>query len=436
MQKVGKYLTKFISNPNYTQLLRIVGRSSHPLSSYQIKREIEKAGLNESNSPYVYQMIKELLDIKVEKREFSISWNNIPGSKIQEERLIRILNEVYNLILVNKSDTVFNKSEDGQCLTVTHGRGIKIIVTLMNRETGETTIEIENNGISTLVREGISFDKRHSIVHFNRSQKFEDMLHRDRNHPLPYLDRTVSCKSKEVIRQKVEHRQKILDNIGRRGGVYSKFSKETDGIDLELSRFLNDTRISRYSINIRGLILYLLGEIQLQTTDGRIRNSRISKVLINLSKNYIAKFPFLQYYNDFREEFDYLSILKVVPSNFEIELLKEIANELQNQVFYATEAFLNYWVTRRYSSGIAQCFQLAFDFYNSVRKTEETSSDPTLKKFREYQLQNIRIISEYLSNELKDLTYKSDNLEITLKLISSYPSYQAERDVDFTLFRY
>jgi repressor of nif and glnA expression len=55
-----KNLGKSLTRPNYTQLLRILGKVDHPLSSYQIKKEMEKAGMKESESPYVYDMLRQL----------------------------------------------------------------------------------------------------------------------------------------------------------------------------------------------------------------------------------------------------------------------------------------------------------------------------------------------------------------------------------------
>jgi hypothetical protein len=168
-------------------------------------------------------------------------------------------------------------------------------------------------------------------------------------------------------------------------------------------------------LNIRGFILYLLGEIESQKQKkgnaekkGRIHNIRITKVLENLSKYYTKEFPFLLYYDDFKNEYEQLAELQTVSTNFEIKLLKEIAEELQYQVHTASNDFLKYWVTQRFSGGITYYFTTRFS-------TEYCVVDQTLKylsfaKLKEYMLTNLSIISGYLGNEYREMNGKSDQV--------------------------
>jgi hypothetical protein len=55
-------------------------------------------------------------------------------------------------------------------------------------------------------------------------------------------------------------------------------------------------------------------------------------VLENLSYHYREEFPFLMYYGKFKNEYDLVRIYAGLPKYYEVELLKQIAEELQYQV--------------------------------------------------------------------------------------------------------
>jgi hypothetical protein len=101
---------------------------------------------------------------------------------------------------------------------------------------------------------------------------------------------------------------------------------------LEIAKIEKNRGNWRYALNIRGFILYLLGEIESEKNrkgnpekKARVHNIRISKVLENLSEHNSKEFPFLLHYSDFKNEYARLADLGEVQKNFEIKLLKEIA---------------------------------------------------------------------------------------------------------------
>jgi hypothetical protein len=50
------------------------------------------------------------------------------------------------------------------------------------------------------------------------------------------------------------------------------------------------------------------------------------------------------YYSEFKNEYDRLRISAELPKYYEVELLKQIAEELQYQVDRADTDFLKYWL--------------------------------------------------------------------------------------------
>jgi hypothetical protein len=114
----------------------------------------------------------------------------------------------------------------------------------------------------------------------------------------------------------------------------------------------------RYSLNTRGLLLFLLATMKEEVKPGgRERNVEISQVLENLSKNFKEEFPFLMYYKDI------MILYKQVPEQkksqyayFQIKCLKQIALELQSQIDTIDKEELDYYIIKRYSEESTRYF--------------------------------------------------------------------------------
>jgi hypothetical protein len=91
---------------------------------------MEKAGMNESNSPYVYPMLSQLLDKDDQDVKGSFKWTMVPGSKNEERHLIDILSELYGINLPDKHEIQFHKSRNVKNLTVSYGSDQKIVLEL------------------------------------------------------------------------------------------------------------------------------------------------------------------------------------------------------------------------------------------------------------------------------------------------------------------
>jgi hypothetical protein len=93
MKKSQEYLTKI----DYTAMLRRIGLSTKPLSSYQIKKEMEKYGSPESQTPYAYEMIKNLCPRRKNQLLPLSKLNRIPGNVEDESKLVSLINRYFQL---------------------------------------------------------------------------------------------------------------------------------------------------------------------------------------------------------------------------------------------------------------------------------------------------------------------------------------------------
>ncbi|MCE3269599.1 MAG: hypothetical protein K0R49_1853, partial [Burkholderiales bacterium] len=91
------YLTK----EKYRDLLWILGTSPKPLTTYQIKEKLEeKKELEKTNSPYVYEMIKNLhIGFKDSHFRHLFDWNKLPKDKYNKQRLLNYLRGYLNIDL-------------------------------------------------------------------------------------------------------------------------------------------------------------------------------------------------------------------------------------------------------------------------------------------------------------------------------------------------
>ncbi len=232
--------------------------------------------------------------------------------------------------------------------------------------------------------------------------------------PLNYENETI-----DVIENGYTIRRPLKDYI----------SKELYEIRKNLSKSQHQTivgaeksiKIEKYFLNIRGLILYILGKITHNKNDnenenplnqkGVLRNrekyrKNVSNVLSNLSENYSSNFPFLLYYKRFRE------IFKDVMKNYhylryyDVDILITIAIELESQIWLDDKYFdlninsnnngwINYWIDKRYSAEVTH-YLAYFSKY-----LKEDDKEKFLSIFRDYQNKMIIILLQYLKDEQK-----------------------------------
>lgn len=183
-----------------------------------------------------------------------------------------------------------------------------------------------------------------------------------------YLFHNLSKEAKNMVSEKRNQIQS-MDPLS--------YDKE-QAIRHEIEEIENNRDCWEYSLNLRGLLLYLTGE--------SAENNRIDKTLDSLSErdeyvrvrdsvvigineengedllriwSYKIKqdFPFLSYYNKMK---------KYLPERFSAKLLKDIALELQNRLEDMNNEDLKYEVTRRYYKGVYDYFWLVGPFFTPL----------------------------------------------------------------------
>jgi hypothetical protein len=418
---LGK-IDKSLTRENYTKLLRIIGLSKRPLSSYEIKKELEKYGWKETEAPYVYEMIKQLVSFRKESNTLLYKSDKIWENKHEIKRLIKTLNNHFNLGW-KEHDIDDNKIE-----VENYNHIIKI-----EDSVGDTSIEIEKDpklprGVLKIVHGSKSYNSLPLLYYDDSVYLDNNLVDRDDKPRLKYfnrlyglnvnyLDIQLDGKSNKAIADKMQRiremelvKENKIKEIREKDeyaiiSVMDFVTAEETQIHSEIFGIENNKRKWRYDLNVRGLILYILGEIRLEETDyKKIHNNRISKVLENLSSRKADEFVFLWCYRNFREQYKVLKDIENLPNYYEVELLKKIARELQYLVYNADIKLLEYWVIRRYSG------EITYYLIAAAREGLLHLSGDTVSLIREYQLKNLYAMNRYLAEEHQELGNAYDSL--------------------------
>jgi hypothetical protein len=349
-------------------MLGIIGGSRVPLSASEIRRKMVKfdPGSN-SDWRFVYQKLEELTptsDVIRGMRLFCYDdlFSNIHNDVIKN--LVKKLEAAYGYGLEWKWDQI-------QPYFEINPRGNKVINI---RNDNKNFIEIE---LLPIDNEKHQTDLAKMVLVINGS-KFEPPLITKRKntkwyvHSMSsktyvkgvglrtYLFYTLSKEAENIVSKK-RNQIKALD---------PQFYEKKQVICNEIKEIRNNRHYWVYSLNLRGLLLYLTGESTdsnridktLRSLSERDRYVRVNdSVLIGLDKNNVEDllrvwsyqikedFPFLSHFNELKNN---------LPEKFSPSLLKNIALELRDRIEDISNENLKYEVTSRYYKALTDQFWL------------------------------------------------------------------------------
>lgn len=434
------YYKKNLTNENYTQLLRIIALSRRPISSYIIKNELKKYDQRNSSGNYVYEMIKLLVSKRRNDNSFLFNIHDILEDRHRQKNISTILNKRFNLGWSDKDiesgSIKFTRTRD-ETVEIENISNVTAVVIrlILNSRRASGMLEIIREGerryvFPLIYHNNPEIHGKIGDVYLNKieigvnkrpRQDFLDIYYRP---TVDYLDVVLDAECYHVIAKNETRIEEIVSLDKRRAEknkdrLYARGSFLKDEEKNEIRRLVaenekikNDERKWRYDLNIRGFILYILGEINLENK-GRGRNNRISEIL-HIQRFKADKYPFLRFYDAFREIYKQLEDKEGLPKYYEVELLKKIALELQFLVHTADIELLNYWMTRRFSGETTYYLVASEGLLPTF--TEEIST------IGDYQVTNFQAMDRYLSNEKK-------RVEASLKELRDYQSTEEDLQI-------
>jgi hypothetical protein len=197
-----------------------------------------------------------------------------------------------------------------------------------------------------------------------------------------YLKVTLNDRAREKISKIEKEYQRKLLNCSKFNAI--ALLQEEEKTFSKISKIRNDSEYWRYSLNLRGFLLYLVEESQTERKDSR----RIRAVISNPA--IVQEAPFLMYWQDFEK------------AGFNvIGLLRKIGTEFQNQLQFDNDYLLRR-VTERYYIELTNYFY-SLESPRFFHEYIKNVSFQTHKKMNEYRLKMLNIQQEWLTKQIKDI---------------------------------
>ncbi len=402
------YLTK----EKYRDLLWIVGTSPKPLTTYQIKKKLEeKKEFAQTSSPYVYEMIKKLHVSFIDSHfQYLFNWDTITKNIYHKKRLLDYFKDLLQSDLDYYED--INITDIGNNIIQIEIDYDKKIV--MKKDSSRfvnvsyTNKNIKKNSFYFLIKDRNKICIPNSIMK-NQLESFIDLFY---NKKILFLDKELKSKYQKMVTQKRD--------------IYKNLESQTtkEELNREIEEIYMNNELYVYSLNIRGLILYILAEIYNENNnnsdENKIKkrkinhNPQISRVIENLAEHYSKKFPFLSNYIEMKQIINKISSSKHFQKYYEVKILRKIADELNHQINFDegysnldlddnNNDMINYWITKRYFTEIIHYFAYLYPFLGNDNQSEFNNL------FKDYKRKMITIMEECLEKEqefLRNLLYE------------------------------
>jgi hypothetical protein len=405
----GKGLTKFV-----TRLLGIVGESKVPLPAKEITKKMKERYYLGDSCTFVYQKLRELTPTD----------EKIPGIRLfcyedfiantdndMKKKLVKKLGSAYGY------DGLDWKWDGIQPYFETNSCGNKVIKI---KKDDKNFIEIEllpinsekhQNGIAkmVLVENGSRFTpplitKQKNVRRYVYSMSRETYIKSIGSRT--YLFHTLSNEAENMVSKKKNQ----IETMDLR-------SNEVETIRHEIEDIENNRDYWEYSLNLRGLLLYLAGE--------SVENNRIDKTLDSISERdeYIHERDsvvigvnedngedlFRVWSYRIKQDFPFLSLFseikRYLPEKFSAILLKNIALELQTRLEDMNNEDLKYEVTSRYYKGLTNHFWVVETFFTPLILDRTRIEPETRDMIIKYQLE----ILAYLIHRKQKEVFQLEN---------------------------
>jgi hypothetical protein len=371
-----------LSSNDLTLMLYIIGRSKIPLTSQEIRNQIDISNSKKKSGWYGHKILEEL----------------VPTGKIMRDKRIFVLEEIVSKDINKKFGSISNlenvldlnwniskedletkavkvKEENIDTKKVEHPLNLYIEVYCgKTRKITITNKDSENKELVLVtISEGDHKEIKRLFIENNQQKKLTLYTIKENSNPVNYLDITYEDETQKIISSLENdiilgsNNSEVLKGINQENWNIAKEIESTINIENKKSARSK----WRFSLNLRGFLLYL-------NSENHSNIERIKEVLSN--PIVINKFIFLKSWEKFTE------------NGFKVmEKLLEIANEFKNQLEY-NEHYLLIRITERYLFEIDKHFSK----YGSFSHPYLSPSQETENMLNQYRL----MVLEFLEKEL------------------------------------
>ena len=355
---IDKIIKNGLKNSDYYRVLGIIGESEEPLSNVQILQKFERT--ESENNKYIYKILKELSPINDNvPGNLLFIWEDLKNLDLEQlkEKCIKILekiNQSFNFKIDNHLNDNYIFLMDGKSLEES-SKWIKIeknntqsvdfnpdfdegfLISICSKSSCQffPTLTIKQKGKQYVYTKSYSILERRKFLNTISKKQIsfqytpgdaieEDTLPKQHQLVKDMVDLGISLRGRTDINLHKSFLKQNKDtkkvNLPDNEKFYDlQEVKKTIRIKTdELNRIMGDRENFSYSLNFRGLLLFLI-------LYGSIKKSKCNELLLNnvLSNPSIVKIaPFLKYLKELEEELGFKGK----------ELIVTIAEELRTQL--------------------------------------------------------------------------------------------------------
>jgi hypothetical protein len=409
-----------------TRMLQILAESNVPLTSREIEKEL--AGETKRDRQ-VYRILENELCVKKFDHSFPLFiWEDLLASIDAKESLYKDTNLKLVIEKIKGIDwpydwatPEFKKDDDANTILITNGQNNprKIRIERDPKSKNRCTLTIFKDGVErrTIMPVPLTIEQFAGKSHVSYRGVVGNPIEIGRS----YLKVSLNERTRKEV-ERIKSRNPDLfnctDEVKKIPSKCLLLPSEIndEALHSQVSQLESDRRNWKYSLNTRGLVLYLLAIINEENRDARKRkrNVKISHVLENLSENYNVEFRFLEYYKEIKEL--YYTIAKDEHKSeykyFQVGCLKRIALELQNVIDTIDKAELDYYITKRYEE------DSTWYFITGWLPTIPGSVPSIIIEY--YRRMHI-IMRGYLGHQLEECEFEANRFPVPLDIQEAKP---------------
>jgi hypothetical protein len=413
-------------------VLYVIGKSSVPLSAYDIQKNVVKQMPGYDKQRYSYTVLKQLVS---HQREIPYELLFRLDDFFDSENSVRVIpnDDVKNMLIRRVIRNVFKSywyllegnEEEWECSIPPIEENKVLVIRIKHKKEQGTALKF-------VFRQMKESNRLSSRLYYKRKKI-----------PLREIREKGTTKIYSIVHFPYLHLKQYLDEVPKRSLKFTKFSnKPIHDIGMQhIASKVSSQKDIQFVLNLRGLLYYMLlnegkSEITYRQTNEVIETlTQIdtyhdldeefkamdsvrpgitvgNKIPIKTSNNKIKeRFPFLSRYNEFKE---------CLPINFAVDILREIAIDLQDKLEKMNIFDLKYEVTQKFFENIeASIWGVDGNIFPS--EPIILSMNPNFKRIRSAYMNYQHEISTYIKTrkekEIKILEKRERNARDEIEIL-------------------
>jgi hypothetical protein len=273
LKKGSNFLTK---NEKYIYLLLTIGKSQKHLSASEIKKSMSRTGTVETEQQ-VYELIENLNSFFLEEYAIRLlNWKTITKDVKQQKKVLDILKKYFHLDWIE--DYIEGNSSGNKQNCVIFEKIFEKEIIIKNTKEKDKIVKIVKDGFGAIgklsiilgrEKQNVNVYSKGMFVYLSsydlKTNKQISSLENFYSDPARFLETKLDDKSQEELESIIERIVNLSEQIKKKQdkSINNKIERdECDDLNRQHKSIISNRKLLRYHLNIRGFLLYIVGEIE------------------------------------------------------------------------------------------------------------------------------------------------------------------------------